>query len=256
MYATTRKIAGRLVHNDLPLGGLRLALMLLTLVFSIVAGALCVKLWTQHNTVQKHLNANLPSGVSAVLEYQDVKITSILVFITNNLLTFAVSHIFLAMLQDIYNIVPPSMLRRFGLTLPEQPLSNITLPHQVIGMLVTTALFVAASALHTAFVFSRSSTVTVHQGSAELPGSAVQSVLDRLGIALPYRDTQYIRVSAELPWPAVLFAVLANVATLVAWYQYRHTPVPSPVDSITSDSVAVEKLSEDGKRTVGLRETV
>ncbi|KAJ7444569.1 hypothetical protein B0H11DRAFT_2088713 [Mycena galericulata] len=244
MAPTFRNIARKLVHNDLPLGGLRLLFMFLTLVFSITAGALYVKVWTEHNTVQKHLNANLPSGVSsAVLGYADVKTTSILVFVANNLLTFAVGHILLAMLHDMFKIVPPFVLRR--ITLPKEPLSSVTLPHQVVGVLVGTVLFVIASAVHTGFVFLHSETLVVHSGSAELPMSAIQSTLDKLGIMLPYRDTQYIRITAELPWPTVFCAVLTNAVTVVAWYRYRHATVASPEDSI-SESVEpeVEKSSE------------
>lgn len=116
-----------------------------------------------------------------------MKTTSILLFVANQLLTMVVSHIFLAMLQDIYHIVPPFLLRRFKMTLPQQPISSVTLPHQAVALLLTTVCVIIASAFHADFVFTRSGTLAVRQGSL----SAVQATVDRLGIALRYRDVQY-----------------------------------------------------------------
>ncbi|KAF7369225.1 hypothetical protein MVEN_00250200 [Mycena venus] len=241
MSARARNIVRRLVHNDLPLGTVRLVFAVLTLVFSIVAGGLCLKIWTKHHTSEKLLNSNLPPGVSAVLEYQDVKTTSILLFVSNHLVTFTASHIVIIMLHDIFKIIPPFILRR--IRLPQQPLSSVTLPYQAAALLVATTCLVIAGAFHTQFIFSRIGTVAVHEGGMEVPAMTIQATLDRLGIALPYRDVHYIRISAELPWPTVFFALGANVVTLAAWYQFRHPPIPNLEDSVT-ESVEVEKASE------------
>ncbi|KAJ7100744.1 hypothetical protein B0H15DRAFT_817133 [Mycena belliarum] len=70
MSSRFRILARRLVHNDLPLGAPRLFFMLMSFVFSIVAGGLCLKIWTKHHNTQKELNASLPPGISAMLEYE------------------------------------------------------------------------------------------------------------------------------------------------------------------------------------------
>ncbi|KAJ7665792.1 hypothetical protein B0H17DRAFT_1210797 [Mycena rosella] len=249
MYSRCRTIARRLVHNELPLGALRLVFMVLALVFSIVTGALCVKIWTKHHHSQKVLDANLPSGVSAVLGYHDVKTTSILLFVANNLVTFAVSHIVMAMLQDLFHIIPPFVLRRLNMKLPQQPISSVTLPHQAAALLVSTACFVVAAVFHTMFVFTRSGTLTVHDGAGEAPAAtaAVQAVLDRLGISTRYREVQYIRISAEMPWPTVFFILGVNIVTLAAWYQFRHAPASTPtLEDSRLESVEVERASDLG----------
>ncbi|KAJ6551163.1 hypothetical protein B0H19DRAFT_162886 [Mycena capillaripes] len=247
MYASARTVARRLVHNDLPLGTVRLVFMILSLVFSIVAGGLCLKIWTKHHTSQKLLNANLPSGISAVLEYQDVRTTSILLFVANHLVTFTTSHFAIAMLHDIFKIIPQFVLRRFKPM--NGPLSSVTLPYQAAALLVATTCFIVVAAFHTDFVFTRSGTLAVHQGAAELPASTIQGTLDHLGIALPYRHVQYIRISAEMPWPTAFFVLGATIVTLVAWYKFKHAPVVNPgvasEDSVT-ESVEVEKSFELG----------
>ncbi|KAJ7489157.1 hypothetical protein FB451DRAFT_683605 [Mycena latifolia] len=248
MYSRCRSIALRLVHNDLPLAAPRLVFLVLTFVFSIVAGGLCLKIWTKHSDSQKLLNKNLPTGVSASMLYQDVKTTSILLFVSNHLVTFTASHIVIVMLHDLFNIIPPFVLRRFKL--PNQPLSSVTLPYQAAALLVGTTCLIVAGVFHTMFIFSRSGTLVVHEGSVEIPAATIQAVLDRLGISMRYREVQYIRISAELPWPAAFFALGAIIMTFAAWYQFRHAPPPS-LDDSSSGSVEVEKssteLGEDSK---------
>ncbi|KAJ6482533.1 hypothetical protein C8R45DRAFT_1001792 [Mycena sanguinolenta] len=247
MYAPVRSIGLKLVHCGLPLGIVRLVFAVLTFVFSIVAGGLCLKVWTKHHTSEELLNKNLPFGVSAVLGYKDVRTTSILLFVSNHLVTFTASHIAIIILHDIFKIIPPFVLRRFRL--PQQPLSSVTLPYQAAALLFSTTCLTLTGAFHTQFVFSRNGTVAVHQGVAELPTSSIQVTLDRLGIALPYRDTHYIRISAELPWPTIFFALGTNVATLVAWYKFRYTAIP-----MIEDSVSESPASVDSEKSIALGE--
>lgn len=65
-----------------------------------------------------------------------------------------------------------------------------------------------------------------------------------------------VRISAELPWPAIFFMVGANVVTLAAWYKFRHTSDSRVEDSIT-ESVEEEKVSnledELKERDMGIR---
>ncbi|KAJ7149129.1 hypothetical protein C8R46DRAFT_1127248, partial [Mycena filopes] len=247
MYTRARSIVRRLAHNDLPMGLARLVFNLLLFVISIIVGAFCVKIWTNHNTAQKHLNSNLSPGLSASLKYGDIKTTSIILFVANNLVTFVASNIVMLMLQDIFKIIPAFILQRFKIELPEEPLSTRNLGQQAVGMLLGTVCFIVAAAFHTEFVFTHSGTVDVRQGDTALPASTIQGTLDRLGLALRYRDVSYIRVSAEMPWPAAFFAVGATIATCVAWYQSRRArPLSPPAaeDSVTESVEEVEKSSQ------------
>ncbi|KAJ7240863.1 hypothetical protein B0H12DRAFT_1326372 [Mycena haematopus] len=255
MATRTRNIVRRLVHSDLPLGAVRVVFAFLAFVLSIVVSALCVKIWTKHHGVQKLLNHNLPPGVSsAVLEYQDVKTTSILLFIFTSLVTFTASHIVIIMVHDIFQVIPPLVLRKMGL--PRTTLSSVSLPYQAAAFLISIIGLAVAGAFHTKFVFSRSSTVRVHQGGEELPMATIQPTLDRLGILLPYRDVSYISITAKTLWPAVFFALGATIATLVAWYKFRHTPVsiPGSVADSTEGEISPLGLGEEEKAKLGARE--
>ncbi|KAJ7779179.1 hypothetical protein B0H16DRAFT_1448691 [Mycena metata] len=229
------------------MGAARLFFSLLLFLISIVVGAFCVKIWMKHNSAQKHLHQNLPSGVSASLKYGDIRTTAIFLFLANNLVTTVASNIAMMIVQDIFKIIPPALLRRFKIPLPD---STATLPHQAVAMLFSTICFIVAAAFHTKFVFVRSGTVDVHQGGAALPTSAIQATLDQLGILLRYRDVSYIRASAELPWPAVFFAVGATVATFVGWFKSRRAPLslPAAEESVTESVEVVEKSSELGEK--------
>ncbi|KAJ6482532.1 hypothetical protein C8R45DRAFT_1001789 [Mycena sanguinolenta] len=234
MNTHARNIVRRLVHSDLPLGAVRIAFAILSFVLSVVASSLCVKIWTKHHGVQKLLNHNLPPGVSAaVLEYQDVKTTSILLFVFNSLATFTTSHIAMIMVQDIFKVIPPPILRK--MKLPQTTLSSVSLPYQAAALLLSTVGLAVAGAFHTQFVFSRSGTVVVRQGTTELPTTTIQATLDSLGIVLPYRDVGYISITAKIVWPAVLFALGASIATLIAWYKFRRASI-SVHDSVTEST--------------------
>jgi len=218
--------------------------MILSLVFSSVAGDLCLKIWTRHHSSQRHLNENLPPGITAVIQYHDVKATSIFLFVANELVTVTASDIPVLILQDIYNFLPKFVLRWF--TLPKQPLSSITLPQQALLQVVSTICIIVATCMHTVVVFFRSATVVVHQGDMQLPASTIQPMIDHLGILLPYSDVKHIRITAILAWPATFFAIAANVVTIIAWLKYRRA---NAVDSGVIDSVEVEMSSDDKKAT-------
>ncbi|KAF8201368.1 hypothetical protein K438DRAFT_1965863 [Mycena galopus ATCC 62051] len=228
MYTHARNIVRRLVHCDLPLGTARLVLAVLSFVFSIVAGGLCLKIWTKHHTSEKVLNDNLPPGVSVVLGYEDVRTTSILLFVANHLVTFTNSHIAVIILHDIFKIIPPFVLRR--IRLPQKPLSSVTLP----------------SPAHPVRLFKE----RYSRGPpGELSAGTIQATLDRLGIALPYRGVHYIRISAEMPWPTVFFALSASVVTLIAWYRFRHAPAESVTEIVVrEESSALGEESEKEKK--------
>ncbi|KAJ7240864.1 hypothetical protein B0H12DRAFT_50715 [Mycena haematopus] len=251
MDARAHNIVRKLVHHGLPLGTVRLVFAILTFVFSIVAGGLCLKVWTKHHTSEELLNKNLPLGVSAVLEYQDVRTTSILLFVFNHLVTFTASHIAIIILHDIFKIIPSFVLRR--IKLPQQPLSSVTLPYQAAPLLFCNTCLIVAGAFHTQFVFFRSGSVMVHQGAAELPATTIQATLDRLGIALPYRDVYYIRISAELPWATIFFMLGTNIVTLVAWYKFRTPAIPIIEDGATeSVNSSALTLAEEEKDPIPL----
>ncbi|KAF8123811.1 hypothetical protein K438DRAFT_2003197 [Mycena galopus ATCC 62051] len=218
MDARTRTVGQRFVHSDLPLGAARIVFCFLSFVFSVVGSSLCVKIWTKHHGVQKLLNHNVPSGVSAVLEYQDVKTTSILLFVFNSLLTFTTSHIAIIMVHDIFKIIPPFVLRRMGL--PLTTMSSVTLPYQAVALAFQYYWSRRVWRLpHSIRSFPRAA--QLRSTREYFPPATIQATLDRLGIVLPYRNVDYIRISAEVQWPAIFFALGANVLTLVALVQIQ-----------------------------------
>ncbi|KAF7303884.1 hypothetical protein MIND_00618500 [Mycena indigotica] len=209
----------RRLPKDLPLGVARLLALVLVEIFAIVAGGLCLKIWTKHHKWQVLLNEHLPTGVSATLEYNDVKTTSIVLFVTTHLVTVVVGKSLLLIVHDIFGILPKFVLRR----LPNvgEPLSSYTLPHQATALFFSVVFLFIAAAFHMNVVFNRSGTVAFGHGSTELPSSDLDLILRELGISLPYKDVEYIRVSGELAPPAVLFGIIAVVVTIVAWHRHR-----------------------------------
>ncbi|KAJ7054184.1 hypothetical protein C8F01DRAFT_498210 [Mycena amicta] len=214
MVAFLREVVRRLFHNQLPLGVVRLFLLVLAEVLAIVTGGLCLKIWTKHHKSQVLLNEHLPPGISATLEYNDARTTSIVLFVTTHLVTIVVAKTTLIMLHDIFGILPKFILRR--LPAPNEPLSSYTLLPQAAALLFAVVCLALAASFHMNVVFNRSGMVVVHQGSMELPSSSVTDIMKELGISLPYRDVQYIRVSAELAAPTIFFGMAALVATVVA----------------------------------------
>ncbi|KAF7324690.1 hypothetical protein MKEN_00510500 [Mycena kentingensis (nom. inval.)] len=207
MLLLVRDLALKLVRNDLPLGRARLAATILFLIFAIVNGGLCLKVWTKHGDWQRALNAHLPQGASAKLEYNDLKMTSICLFVATHIATFVASHTVILILHDIYGILPEIVLRR----LPRggEPLTTFTLPHQSAALLFSVVCVIIAGSFHMNVVLNRSGTVFATEN--------VDRVLQELRIVLPYWEAHYVLVSAGVVPATILSGLLALFATTVAW---------------------------------------
>jgi hypothetical protein len=60
-----------------------------------------------------------------------------------------------------------------------------------VALVFSTVSLILSAAFHVAFVFTHSGTFVVRQGGVEIPPSTIQPTLDRLGIAMPYREVQF-----------------------------------------------------------------
>lgn len=190
-------------------------LSLLT-VMAITACALCVQMFEKHTMAKNAASKNAPSGVKVSIDYNDIQTTTILVFLTVNVITFLASHIVMALVQDMYHIVPESIARR--LKISGKTLSTSTLAYQAIGLAFTTALLIIPLSFLTAFVFTKEAKVVVIDNgvSMECP---IAGTLNDLCLRTVYDETPYIRINAELPWAVVLLGIMGAIVTFAAWYK-------------------------------------
>lgn len=115
---------------------------------------------------------------------------AIFLFIASNVVTLLASHIVIALMQDMYHVVPLSIARR--LKIADKRLSNSTLPHQSWALLFSTVFFTVALGVQTALVFKHSAMLIVRSGGMAVPVSAaLQAELDGMGFKAAYRDTPY-----------------------------------------------------------------
>ncbi|KAF7419188.1 hypothetical protein PC9H_001773 [Pleurotus ostreatus] len=229
---------------ELPLLRTRLVLLVLTEVFFIVAGSLCLKIFTKHGDVQDLINESVIPGVTVKLEYNDVKTATIVLFIATHIATAILAKIIILHLQDIYNFIPLFIAKK--LRIANKRLASTTLGYQALGLSVIIVFNAVSLGFFSFFVFKREQTVRVVVGddvNVRIPDGYGMQVLDRLGIALAYHDTYYctplvfvnsfsyplnrdvlivliivfiVEITAKLPWVALLFAVPTTFVTIVA----------------------------------------
>jgi hypothetical protein len=167
--------------------------------------------------------------------WSDIQTTTILMFLTLNVITFLASHIVMALVQDMYHIVPESIARRLKIT--GKTLSTSTLTYQAIGLASTTALLVIPLGFLTAFVFTKEAKVVVIDNGVGL-GCPIAGALNDLCLRTVYDETPYskltvsffldhllmnlcslVRINAELPWTVVLLGIMGAIVTFAAWYK-------------------------------------
>jgi hypothetical protein len=142
----------------------------------------------------------------------------------------------MALVQDMYHIVPESIARR--LKISGKTLSTSTLAYQAIGLAFTTALLIIPLSFLTAFVFTKEAKVVVIDNgvSMECP---IAGTLNDLCLRTVYDETPYsklpvsflfieqllmnlrslVRINAELPWAVVLLGIIGAIVTFAAWYK-------------------------------------
>ncbi|KAF4584869.1 hypothetical protein EYR40_001693 [Pleurotus pulmonarius] len=223
---------------ELPLLRTRLVLLVLTEVFFIVAGSLCLKIFTKHGDVQDLINDSVIPGVTVKLEYNDVKTATIVLFIATHIATAILAKIIILHLQDIYNFIPLFIAKK--LRIANKRLASRTLGYQALGLSIIIVFNAVSLGFFSFFVFKREQTVRVvvaDDVNVRIPDDYGMQVLDRLGIALAYHDTYYFEITAKLPWVALLFAVPTIFVTIIARIK-RQT---SLTDTPQSTSLGLEK---------------
>jgi hypothetical protein len=113
------------------------------------------------------------------------------VYLILNVITLLASHIVMALVQDMYHIVPESIARR--LKISGKTLSTSTLAYQAIGLASTTALLIIPLSFLTAFVFTKEAKVVVIDNgvSMECP---IAGTLNDLCLRTVYDETPYSKL--------------------------------------------------------------
>ncbi|TDL24487.1 hypothetical protein BD410DRAFT_90935 [Rickenella mellea] len=218
----------RATVSTLPMPWTRLILSGLTLVWSIVAGALCVQVFIQGNKRSKFIRSHAPAGVEISVNTNDITHLNIGVFIASSLLSSASSNPLMFLLQDMFHVIPPSAALPWGLRLPTDRISTRTLRMQAITMLVTSVAVVGATIPFTITARQKEAMVVATMGNIKLPDSFVLQLEASLGVTRIYWHTMYIRVVVFVAWISVLFAIPMTAVTVVAWLR------GSPREDVTS----------------------
>jgi hypothetical protein len=197
--------------TDLPWSRTRTILLVLLFVACIVGGGPCLQLFIKHKATLDALNKIVPSPITVDINYKDVEITAILLFVSTQVFVTVSAITLPLLLQDVFHIAPVALARR--LKLDKRP-SSSTLKLQAGALGVGAIVYFVVLTVHTVFVLTRSATITASADGAHVSLSTIQPYLDVLQIDPRYRKTIYILPTAELTWtiaPVVLPTMLVTI---------------------------------------------
>jgi len=215
-------------HGVLPYQWTRFVLSVLTLVFSIVAGALAVKILTMGKTEIRNIRHGLPAGATLKIDTSHLRHVDIVLIVANMLLSNGASNPVLFLLQDSFHIIPPtsSLYARLS-RLPfkmRTPLSTTTLKMQAWSMLLGTLAMIGVMI---------PLTIVIRNDSAIVEGMSSEQ-LSALGVSVKYWDYTFVKNTAILPWIAILFAIPLTAVTFMALA--RAPAIPSASSAALNDS--------------------
>jgi len=124
-----------------------------------------------------------------------VQTAGIIHFLAANFVTLVASDSALALIQDMYHIVPESIAVR--LNIADKTLSTSTLGYQVIGLGLATIMSIFSSAALTALVFKREAKVTVYENGVAFR-CPTAGMLNEFCVPLKYDQTSYSQLSSYL----------------------------------------------------------
>jgi len=212
--------------NVLPLPWTRLFLSTMTLVMSIVAGAVTVQLFIKGHKQKRFVNTHAPTGVQVHIDNDDIKNIGVGVLLASSLLSSAASNPLLFLLQDMFHVVPASLALPWGLRLPDVLLSTTTLPMQAWSMLVTNLAVIGTMVPFTLIARHHAAKVTATAAGVAIPAATLAQMEQALGVHSVYWDIQFIRVVAVAPWVSLLFSIPLMVVSFIALM--RHSPKQVP----------------------------
>jgi len=227
----------------MPLGQTRFSLLVCSSVFAIFSWSVCVNLLLKFKADEDALNRSVPAGVTVGLQYDDVTTAAIVLLAASVFTMLTTSSIFITMLYDLYwhSSLPSNLDSRLNVT--RQPITTRSLPYQIVALLFSAVFLVITAVFQTVIVFIQHGTVTVSFSGIEVEPFSLEEIMNNIGISAVYADISYIRITAELPWLAVLFILPATIVTAIAAYRVEHRPesivLPTmlfmPQDSAKSD---------------------
>ncbi|KAL0958989.1 hypothetical protein HGRIS_014304 [Hohenbuehelia grisea] len=239
--------------TGLPLVRLRLFCLVLNLIFFIVAGSLCLKIFTNHDDEQDLINSNLPSGVTVHFGYNDVKTATIVLFISTHLATAILSKSIIVLLNDIFHVIPPRIAR--FLRISGKEVSSTTLPYQALAFALLIVFNGIAMGFMSFLTFTRDATFALDVAdNVRVDPDFLPQLLSRLGISVAYSGMQHIRIAAELPWVSVTLLMPTTLVTFAA-YRKRKMAVSASRSAVSSESVLgsdVEKSIDEKKEETSI----
>ncbi|KZV59949.1 hypothetical protein PENSPDRAFT_373682 [Peniophora sp. CONT] len=202
-----------------PLKFARACALFLSFAFGIVGLAVAINAVVKANNVTSSILSNLPLGITVKLNDSNIKAVGT-VLAVGCALSAVVS--FILLLGTIFSGVR-------GTT--AVPFFTRTLPLQAT-ILALLALWIFACAIPFD-VFYANDDIGIDAGllGIHVANQIVDQVLDVLGLSVRYRDYDFLRLLAVLPWFAMLFAAIA-AAVLLAAHRQASRPKSDPQDRL------------------------
>jgi hypothetical protein len=209
----------------------RLVSLALAVVFGIVAMSVGINALAKSNDQKDALrNATARLGVTLFINTDDVLKSGIVLTVGSGLLALVS---FLSLVAILLSL---PFAKRAG---------SLNIQTALLGFL--TVWIFASQVPFTYFFANREAKVTAFAGKFQLPDSAVQATEKQLGATRIYKDIDYLRLSAILPWFAFLFGLTSTILSFLASRRAARSPTHPP-------SVGQQAIDEKNEARISTEE--
>ncbi|KAJ7444591.1 hypothetical protein B0H11DRAFT_1880580 [Mycena galericulata] len=190
-----------LMSSVIPLKFPRLTTLFLAWAWAIISFGVEINAFVKSNRDKNNIKNSVPSPTVITLNTNDVFHAGIVVTVVSALIALLCT-LYLALL-----LVDSS--RRSGISTRTLSLQYLTLGFLAIWLL-------AAQIPVTLFYATRSVQVSASIGGIQVGSSIVKTIENALGAKTAYKDYDYLKLIAILPWFAFLFTLLAAIVSFLA----------------------------------------
>ncbi|KAJ6601926.1 hypothetical protein DFH09DRAFT_501049 [Mycena vulgaris] len=195
-----------MTNNDIPLRFSRLIALFFAWEWAVVALSIVINSFVKARQDKDNILDALPASITVSINTNDVFQARIMVTIVSALL-FVSCTIFI-----VFLIIDSSL--RSGISIRALTWEYSTLAFFAVWLF-------AVQVAVTAFVASRSTQVTAFIDGIEVPDRLLKEAERAAGVVTAYRDIDYFRLVAILPWFTFLFTVVAAAVSFTAAMKAR-----------------------------------
>ncbi|KAJ6516923.1 hypothetical protein C8R47DRAFT_1000910 [Mycena vitilis] len=211
--------------SAVPLKFPRLLTLFLAWAWSIIAFAIGINAFVKSNKDKNRIKDQVPPPTDISINTSDVFAAGVVVTVISGLI-FLLTTFYLAFLLLDHRrgrTTSPSSTSGFS---ARPSVSTRTLPVQYATLGFLAVWLFATQVAVTVFVAKRSARVGASINGVPLPASVLQTVERALGAKTRYRDFDYLKLLAILPWFTFLFTLLAAITAFLAARRARSHAAP------------------------------